>query len=216
MGGEECAGGGPGQLFWSGEGSFGGGAGTVGGVVLPLLAASPVLDLIVVTDRDLAVCETRVSALDGGVAETVDAEQAASVAQLIKRHEIELIVNVAGPYSATLMPVDEAVIEFFENVGDQREQLAPPSDFPPAEVWVDVEGTMDGRPIRVTSWASEPLPTTSRILAAAVNGIVSRQIDEPRVHTAEALSTKTFLSLIADESGADTNTLIAHRITPIV
>ncbi len=380
-----------------------GGAGTVGGVVLPLLAASPVLDLVVIADRDLAACQTRVSALDGVVAETIDAEQTASVAQLIKRHKIELIVNLAGPYSATLMPVlqaavemgvnyvdvaegasetsqgldldakakengvvcllgigafpgltnilavqaatrlesvstvavaiamsaaavvpdevavasmkkagrtsagwrsmieaasrpahiyanktasiaptgtvkelttpsghaislalhdhsepttlprylstiseavtcfgfvpreadnlfrqaaqsvadgdlsaSEAVVEFFENVGDQREQLTPPSDVPPAEVWAEVEGTMDGRPVRITSWATGPLASTSRILAAAVNGVASRQIDKPGVHTAEALNSETLLSLVADETSTDMNTLIDQRITPLV
>jgi len=380
-----------------------GGAGTVGGVVLPLLAASPVLDLLVVADRDLAVCKIRVSALDSAVAETIDAEQTASVAQLVKLHKIELIVNVAGPYSATLMPVlqaavemgvnyvdvaegasetsqgldldakakekevvcllgmgvfpgltnilavhaatrlesastvavaiamsaaavvpdeaavasmkkagrtgagwrsmieaasrpahiyanktastaptgtvkelttpsghavslalhdhsepttlprylstiseavtclgfvpkeadnlfrqaaqsvadgdlsaFEAVVEFFENVGDQREQLAPPSDFPPAEVWAEVEGTMDGRPVRITSWATGPLVSNSNILAAAVNGVASQQIDKPGVHTAEALNTETLLSLVADENSTDMNTLIDQRITPLV
>ena len=379
-----------------------GGAGTVGGGVLPLLASSPVLDLSVVADRDLAVCKTRVSDLDGVVAETIDAEQPSSVAQLIKSHEIELIVNVAGPYSVTLMPVlqaavdlgvnyvdvaegafetseglgldakakesgvvcllgmgnfpgltnilameaanrlesvstvavacaisaaavapdeaavasmkatgrtgagwrsmieaaarpahiyenktastaptgtikdmttpsghtislalhdhsepttlprhlstiseavtclgfvpkeadnlfrqaalsvadgdlsaSEAVIEFFENVGDQRDQLAPPSDFPPAQVWAEAEGTMGGRPVRITSWATGEWISNPTILAAAVEGIANRQIDIPGVHTAEALSTETFLSLLADKTNTDMKTLIDQRKTPL-
>jgi hypothetical protein len=93
------------------------------------------------------------------------------------------------------LSASEAVLEFFNNVGDQREQLAPPTGFPPAEVWAEVEGTMDGRPVRITSWATGPMVSTSKILAAAVNGVASRQIDKPGVHTAEALSTETFLSL---------------------
>lgn len=82
--------------------------------MLPLLAASPVLDLAVVADRDVAACRTRVSALDGAVDECVDAEQAASVGRLVRRNEIELIVNVAGPYSVTLMPVLRAAVEMGE------------------------------------------------------------------------------------------------------
>ena len=380
-----------------------GGAGTVGGVVLPLLAASPVLDLIVVADSDLAACKTLISALDSAVAETVDAEQTASVAQLVKRHKIELIVNVAGPYSATLMPVlqaavdlgvnyvdtaegasetseglgldakakqkglvcllgmgnypglsnilavqaasrlesaskvavalamsaaavvpdeaavasmkatgrtgagwrsmieaasrpahiyanktastaptgtvkdsttpsghavtlalhdhsepttlprylptiseavtclgfvpkeadnlfrqaaqsvangdlsaSEAVIEFFEAVDRQRVRLEPPPGFPPAQVWAEAEGTMDGRPVRITSWATGAWISTPTILAAAVEGIANRQIDIPGVHTAEALSTETFLSLLADKTNTDMKTLIDQRITPLV
>jgi hypothetical protein len=114
------------------------------------------------------------------------------------------------------LSASEAVVEFFENVDDQREQLAPPSDFPLAEIWADVEGTMDGRPVRITSWATGPLPPASKILAAAVNGVASRQIDKPGVHTAEALNTETSLSLIADETSTDMNTLINQRITPLV
>jgi saccharopine dehydrogenase (NAD+, L-lysine-forming) len=373
-----------------------GGAGAVGGAVLPLLAASPVLDVIVVADRDLAPCQARVSVLDSAVAAAVDAEQTTSVARLIDRYEIDLIVNVAGPYSATLMPVlraavdtginyvdvaegasetsealeldseakrngvvcllgmgnfpgltnmlavqaanqlesvstvavacaisaaavasieatgrtsagwvsmieaasrsahiytdgtasvapmgtfkelttpsghavslalhdhsepmtlprhlstisevvtclgfvprqaddlfrtaaqsvadgglsaSEAVAEFVKNVRDQRQRFVPPSDFPPIEIWAEAEGIMDGRPVRITSWATGPVPPTTRILAGSVEGIASQRIDEPGVRTAESLSTETFLSLIADDTRADMNTLIDERITPLV
>lgn len=380
-----------------------GGAGTVGGVVLPLLAASPLLERLVVADRDLAACEARLSELDDAIAENVDAEEPASVARLVERHGIELIVNVAGPYSVTLMPVlqaavelgvnyvdvaegaletseglaldakakengvvcllgvgnfpgltnilavqaanrlesvstaavalaisataavpeeavvasmkatgrvgagwrsmveaasrpahvfkdktaltaaagtrkdmttpsgrvvslavhdhsepttlprhlstiseaitylgfvpkgadnlfrhaaqsvaegdqtaAEAVIGFFEEVIDRREQLAPPSDFPVAELWSEVEGMMDGRPVRVTSRATGSLPPNAKILSAAVKGVASRQICTPGVHTAEALSTQSFLSLVADETGTDMNTLIDLQVTPLI
>lgn len=378
-----------------------GGAGSLGGVVLPLLAASPGLDLMVVADRDLDVCEDRISGFVGTVAETVDAESTESIAHLVDRHRIELIVNVAGPYSLTLMPVlqaavelganyvdvadgatetgqgltldakakesgavcllgmgmypgltnilavhaanhlesfstvavaeavaaaaivpdqatiasmrrtgrigagwrslieaasrpahvwregrpssapagtvqdsttpmgyqaslalhdhsepttlprymptiteaatylgfvpreadslfrhaaqsvadgegsaAEAVIEFFERVDARREQLAAPTGFPIAEVWAEVEGILEGRPVRVTSWAIGP-PTTTPILAAAVKGISSGQVNSPGVNTAEALSNQMFLSLIADQIGTNVNTLIDQRVTPL-
>ena len=114
------------------------------------------------------------------------------------------------------LTASEAVIGFFEAVADRREQLAPPGGFPPAEVWAEVEGTMDGRPVRITSWPAAPLTSTSKILVAAANGVASRRIDTPGVHTAEALSTESFLSLLADESGTDIETLISHRMTPLV
>ncbi len=76
------------------------GAGGVGNVVAHKCAQHPeVFDHIVLASRTLSKCQAIAAALERPIeVEQVDADQPAQVSALVKKHGVDLIVNVALPY----------------------------------------------------------------------------------------------------------------------